>query len=120
MRQGKTNRVPKPRASGTWSEAAFFGFLRSGFRQMSIRWPPLSRVLLRVRIPYVGPNTRQKWSYQCEWCKGTFSRKEIHVDHIIPCGTLKTMNDIQPFVTKLFCEEDGLQVLCTTCHNWKH
>jgi hypothetical protein len=39
----KRSRVPKPRAGGEFSDARFFGFLRSGLRQMSRRWPPLVR-----------------------------------------------------------------------------
>jgi hypothetical protein len=120
MRRPKTNRVERTRASGQWTEAAFFGFLRSGLRQLSLRWPPIHSVLLRVRVPYVGPNKRQKWAYKCEWCNSLFSRKEIHVDHMEECGSLRSMKDIAPFVTALFCEEDKLQVLCHKCHNWKH
>lgn len=120
MRRGKTNRVAKTRADGNWTEAAFFAFLRSGLRQLSMRWPPIRLVLLRVRKPYKGPNPRQKWSYTCEWCNEDFPRKEVHVDHIEDCGSLRTMADLTPFVTKLFCESEGLQVLCRTCHDWKH
>jgi len=116
----KTTRVARTRADGRWTEAGYFGFLRSGFRMMSMRWPPLSSVLTRVRRKYTGDNKRQKWEYQCEDCWDWFSKKEIHVDHIIPCGQLKSEDDIQRFVVRLFCEGSGLQVLCSTCHRNKH
>lgn len=47
-------------------------------------------------------------------------RKEVEVDHIVPCGTLKCVEDLPGFVTRLFCEADGFQVLCkANCHSKK-
>jgi len=115
----KTNRVTRTRASNTWTEAAFFAFLRSGLRQLSMRWPPIRTVLFRVPRPYSGPNKRQKWEFKCEWCGNYFPRTGVQVDHIEPCGKLMKMEDIGDFARKLFCEEDGLQVLCRECHDWK-
>ena len=34
MRRPKTDRVPRTRAGGTWTEAGFWGFLRSGVREL--------------------------------------------------------------------------------------
>lgn len=116
MRRPKTDRVPRTRAGGTWTEAGFWGFLRSGFRQMSTRWPPLSDVVKANRRLYTGPNRRQKWEVQCAHCEGWFKASEIHVDHIEPCGTLKSFDDVQGFIERLFCEADGLRVLCEACH----
>jgi len=46
--------------------------------------------------------------------------KEIQVDHVEPCGSLKTFEDLPGFVRRLFCEADGLQVLCkANCHRRK-
>jgi len=45
--------------------------------------------------------------------------KEVAVDHIIPAGTLRCADDLPQFVERLFCEVDGLQVLCKTCHDKK-
>lgn len=59
--------------------------IRSGMR----KWPPWSDVL------------------------ELFPRKEVHVDHITPCGS---MDDLNVFVGRHFCEEDGLQVLCEGCN----
>lgn len=43
-------------------------------------------------------------------------RREIHVDHVIPCGSLKSLDDVRGFVERLFVEADGLRVLCEQCH----
>lgn len=124
-RIAKTDRVPRTRAGGAWTEAAFWGFLRSGLRRMSTRWPPLSNVLKVHRRPYDGPNTQQKWEYQCALCGEWFpqavtrngKRKPmIEVDHIDPCGTLKSFADLAVFAERLFCEIDKLRVTCVACN----
>jgi len=45
--------------------------------------------------------------------------KEVQVDHIIPAGTLRKYDDLPQFVKNMFCEADGLQVLCKPCHQLK-
>jgi hypothetical protein len=118
-RVGKTNRVPKTRASGTWTEAAFFAFLRSGLRNMSRRWRPLvCDALNRVRRKSISKkNPRLKWQYQCEKCGGWFSRKNVEVNHKDPCGSMNCMEDLPGYVSRLFCEVEDLEVLCKKkCH----
>lgn len=116
-RRPKTDRVARPRAGGEWTEAAFWGFLRSGFRQMSRRWPPIVRHALHAaRRPYVGPNVRQKWEYNCAACGGWFPGKAIAVDHVEALGPLKSWADVVGFLQRLFVEVDGLRVVCEVCH----
>lgn len=117
-RRPKTNRVDRPRAGGEWTEAAFWGFLRSGFRQMSRRWPPVVRQALHAaRRPYDGPNTRQKWEYGCACCGDWFMGKEVAVDHVEALGPLKSWADVVGFLQRLFVEVDGLRVVCHVCHD---
>ena len=116
-RRAKTNRVPRTRAGGEWTEAAFWGFIRSGVRQLSRKWPPRADAMKAARRPYTGPDKRRKWEYQCAQCGQWFKGTEVQVDHITPCGTLKSFEDLQTFAERLFCEADGLQVLCKeSCH----
>lgn len=117
IRRPKTSRVPRTRAGGTWTEAGYFGFLRSGLRQLSRRWPPIANTLRGNRRPYTGPNKRQKWEYLCTACGHWFSAKEVSVDHVTPCGRLSSMDDVRTFVERLFCESDGLRVVCNECHD---
>ena len=55
----------------------------------------------------------------CNSCGNYFSDKQVSVDHIIPAGTLTCFEDLPEFTRKLFCEVDGLQVLCDICHTNK-
>lgn len=96
------------------TEAGFWGFIRSGLRSKSSRWPPKFEVLKDARRTVTGK--RHRYEYQCAHCNEWYKQKEVQVDHIVPCGTLKSFDDLPAFVEKLFCEKDGLQVLCKGCH----
>lgn len=60
--------------------------------------------------------------YQCAECKFLFRDKEIDVDHIVPCGptpgsrNAKNGETWDQFIARLFCEKDGLRILCKGCH----
>lgn len=116
-RQAKTDRVPRTRCNGLWTEASFWGFIRSGLRKTSQRWPPLVKLALeRVRRKSKSSNKLLKWEFRCSACRGWFPRKRVQVDHIESCGTLKTFEDLPDFVRRLFCEVEGLRILCKDCH----
>ena len=113
-------RVPKTRGAGTYTEKAFFGWIRSQLRRMTMKWKPRSDCLKAARRPYDGPDRRRKWEYQCAECGQWFPGKQVEVDHIIPAGSLQSFDDLPGFVSRLFCETEGLQVLCKeTCHHLK-
>jgi 5-methylcytosine-specific restriction endonuclease McrA len=101
------------------SEAMFWSFIRSALRNKSRWWKPITQCRMNSRRAYKGTNKRQKFEYQCNQCKGWFPEKKINVDHIHPAGSLNCSADLGPFVERLFCEQDNLQVLCETCHNIK-
>lgn len=113
------NRVERPRAGATWTEARFWQFIRSGLRMLWQKWPVKWQVLEEARRPSTLGDKRVKWEYQCKSCKGWFLGKDVQVDHIVPAGSLKRLEDLAPFVSKLLVEKDGLQVLCSTCHDKK-
>ena len=77
------------------------------------------QVMNAASRPYKGPDKRRKKEYQCNVCKGWFAQKEVAIDHIKPCGTLKTFEDLPSFVSTLFCEQDNLQCICSACHSIK-
>ncbi len=118
MAGNKRMKIPRTRAGGEWTEAQFWGFLRSGLRKMSQRFPPLARLALDAcKRASQSDNKRIKWEYQCVDCEGWFPRKKVQVDHIEPCGSLRSFEDVRGFVERLFCEPDGLRVRCEDCHN---
>lgn len=103
----------------SWSQAKFFGFLRSALRNASSRWPPKYEVAKAARRPYKGKDKRIKFEIQCAECKGWFKLKNTSVDHIIPAGKLSSFEDLPGFVERLFCGKEGLQILCSGCHQTK-
>jgi len=119
VRKPRANAAPKTRNNGTLTESAFWSFIRSGLRQKSRWWKPITQCKLNAKRDYTGPNKRQKFEYQCNSCKKWFAEKNINVDHIHPAGSLNCANDLPGFVERLFCEVDNLQVLCSGCHNIK-
>ena len=119
VRKPRANAAPKTRNNGTMTESAFWSFIRSGLRQKSRWWKPITQCKLNAKRTYKGPNKRQKFEYQCNSCKKWFAEKNINVDHVLPAGSLNCANDLPGFVERLFVEVEGLQVLCSTCHDKK-
>ena len=62
---------------------------------------------------------RHRYEYQCANCKQKYPRKKVEVDHIEPAGSLLDYEHLPDFVRRLFCEPDGMQVLCIPCHREK-
>lgn len=116
----KRQLVPRTRAGGEWTEAEFWGFLRSGLREKSRRWPPLVRQVFNlVKRKSQSENKRLKWEYQCRACQQWFPRDQVEADHIVECGSLKSFEDLGEFARRLFVEVEGIQVLCGVCHQKK-
>ena len=115
----RKTKVVRTRNAGTMTESAFWSFIRSALRQKSRWWKPITQCKQKARLPYKGPNKRQKFEYQCKYCEQWFPEKRVNVDHITPAGTLRSAADLPGFVERLFCEIDGLQVLCSNCHDEK-
>jgi len=111
---------PRTRNGGSWTEARFWGFLRSGVRGISVRWRPIQKAKEDSRRSYSGPDKRRKWEYQCSGCGQWHAGKSVKVDHVVPCGSLRSWDDLAVFCERLFCEQDGLQVLCLSCHSRKN
>jgi len=112
------SRVEKLRNHFTLSEAGFWSLIRSNLRNASRWWKPIAEAKKRVKRAKKNGG-RQKFEYQCNHCKNWFPDKNVNVDHIIPAGSLTSANDLPGFLERLFCEVDGLQVLCQCCHDIK-
>ena len=128
-------KTPPFGAHPDWTEAKFFGFLRSGLREKFSRWPPKYNTIKNSaqtvlakdehgnRVVYKTGKKAGEFKtlkmYACSKCKQLFKQKEVQVDHIVPAGTLKSFKDLEAFAENLFVGEDGLQVLCKTCHEVK-
>jgi len=109
--------VTKTRAGGQWTEARYFGFIRSTLRRATMRYPVKQQVLQANRKPNDGTfDKRTKFIYTCEICSVEGQGKSMEVDHINPAGSLKSYADLAGFVERLFCEADNLRVICKECH----
>lgn len=108
----------KVRCGGTWTESRYWQFIRSALRAAFSRYPVRFQVLNNAKRAKQNGG-RQKWEYKCNKCKKWYKSTEIQVDHIIPAGSLKNYRDLMGFTKRLFCEADGLQVLCKPCHKVK-
>ena len=109
-----------------WTTARFWGFIRSGLRKMFSRYPVKYQVMkdagvdTATNVKYktgqrAGMNKTVKM-FPCAMCGKTYRQLEVQVDHIVPAGSLQSYDDVGPFVQRLFCGPDGLQVLCKSCH----
>ena len=109
----KTPPFPKHNA---WTTARFWSFVRSNLRQAWVKWPPRYECLNTARRPYRGTNKRRKYEYQCAICQEWFMQKEVEVDHTIPCGSLRSYEDLAGFVERLFAPVETLRCVCKECH----
>ncbi len=116
-----------PRNSGKWTEARFRSFIRGGLRSISMRWPPKNEVKKDARV--------QRGVYLC----AGYKTKAHEVSASLPpkAGNKRRINNavvdhrspvVDPidgwiswdmFIMRLFCEEDGFQLLCHECHKHK-
>ena len=104
-------RVERTRNGGEWTEARFFGFIRSALRSAFQRWGPKHSAKQAAKVG---------WNqYRCASCGEIFPSKEVQVDHIEPCGELRTFDDLPGFVERMFVEKEGFQLLCKGCHQLK-
>lgn len=116
--------VEKTRNAGTWSEARYWGAVRSALRRGFRFWKPITDVKNAAKRAKKNGG-RQKWEYKCADCKKWYKGSEVQVDHIIPVGTLRCAEDIVGFLERLTAEAqdcDGnpqYQVLCKSCHQIK-
>lgn len=109
-------RVVRTRNGGTWTESQYWSAIRSALRRKFMYWRPLKEAENKARRAVTGKGS-QKWEYKCSRCNKWYKGKEVEVDHIVPCGSLRCYEDIVPFLKRLCCEDvDGYRVLCKQCH----
>ena len=78
-----------------------------------MKFPNNQAVKREAQRPNQSANKRLKFEYQCAECKNWYQGKHTQVDHIKPCGSLKSYEDLPRFVETLFCTKDNLRVLCS-------
>jgi hypothetical protein len=112
--------VPKTRNANTLTESQYWSKIRSALRSAFRFWKPMMIALENASRPYKGANKRIKKEYQCAHCKEWFQRKDVEIDHLTPCGSLKGFEDIQGFIERLTVEDpNAFQILCKPHHKEK-
>lgn len=117
----------KPYNGGQWTAARFNSFIKSALRNASMRWPPKYAVKKKARV--------ERGVYMCAGYKkrkhkvpaslppprGKKRRVDnALVDHIVPViDPVKGFTSWDEVIARMFCEEDGLQLLCRDCHDRK-
>jgi len=117
----------KPYNGGQWTVARFHSFIKSALRGASKRWGPRHEAKRAARV--------ERGVYMC----AGYKRKPHKVPASLPPAEGKTrridnavVDHINPVIDpevgfttwddvieRLFCEADGLQVLCHACHQLK-
>ena len=111
----------KPYNNGQWTRARFNSFIKSLLRKGSTRWGPKNTTLQKARVA--------KGQYKCAGCKEvvpvTVKKdgkrvRNVFVDHIEPIvSPSEGFTTWDKVIERMFCEEDGFQVLCDKCHKEK-
>ena len=100
------------------TEGMFNTFIRSLLRRGSMRWRPVYETLLEARV--------ERGVYRCNNCgmnvpisiKINGKRmKNVQVNHKVPVSLPNSWDGWEGFVERLFCEKDGLETLCSECHD---
>lgn len=87
-------------------------FIIQVLRSASVRWPSRNEALKRAR--------KSRGVYECAECAGLFKKKQISLDHVSPViETAIGWVNFDTFIHRLFCEPEGFQVLCDSCHSIK-
>lgn len=104
-------RVIREYCGGTMTKSAFFGAIRAFLRQRWLYSCPFRKEILKMAYS----SLLKKW--QCNHCKKMFLKKDVEVNHIEPCGSLKDYHEIKTFHDRLFVDDiSKLEVLCKDCH----
>lgn len=106
------------RNNGEWTEARFQSFIKSGLRSASVRWPPRYSVLHDACTGQKinKASGRLAKHYKCNACNEEFPAKEVQVNHkaaVVPVTGFDSWDNV---IERLFCEKDGMEVLCKGCH----
>ena len=101
-----------------WTQARFNSFVKGALRAASQRWPPKYSVLSKAFTTRKENKATGRLAkhFRCSKCKEEFPQKEVEVNHIVPVVPLSGFDSWDKVIERLFCEEDGLEVVCRVCH----
>lgn len=102
------------------SEKKMCSMLRSNIRQTWMMSPLRLLKLETTRIADMDDNTRTKWLWECECCRGKFKGTDVQTDHISGEHQFKQLSDLESYAKSILdVTLDDLQILCKECHEVK-
>lgn len=104
------------------TEAQYWSKVRGAFRKAFAYWKPAQLAMKAAECgTRINPKTgKDRKIYRCAICGEADYPEEMQIDHVDPCGSLRSLEDLAPFLDKLTCEDtDQFQVLHKTCHQAK-
>jgi len=114
--------VPCPRNAGTMTEAEYWSKVRNTLRKAFSYWKP-AQLAMKAAECGTRPNPKtgkDRKIYRCAMCGEADYPELMQIDHINPCGSLKSSDDMVQFLERLTCEDTSqFQVLHKTCHQAK-
>lgn len=104
-----------------WTPARKHSFIVSVLRAGTRRWPPkyecLNEAKTKKKINKLTGRLAQH--FKCAKCKKEFPASQVSVDHIRPVVGPEGFQSWDEYIENMFCEREGLQVLCVTDHKKK-
>jgi 5-methylcytosine-specific restriction endonuclease McrA len=87
-------------------------WLKQKLRRISYQYPARKEAIVKARI--------SRGLYKCAKCEGHFRQGEFNLDHIEPVDNPHVgFIGWDDYISRLFVDVDGWQILCTQCHNTK-
>jgi hypothetical protein len=119
--------VAKTRCGGQWTEARYHSFIKGALRAASRKWGPKWQVKKDARkargIYECSGYGREPHNVTASLPAPEGKKRRIDnaiVDHIDPIVNPETgFTTWDDVVERMFCEADGLQLLCHECHKAK-
>lgn len=106
----------------------FRSWMMNALRRASYRYPPRFHVMDAAKTPLTltlkNGKERTYVGKRCNICNKVFKSSEVVADHIIPVIPPETgfptlpngKDDWITVIERLFCNEEGYQIICSNCH----
>lgn len=109
---------------GEWTAARMHSFVKGALRAASMKWPPKYKAKTAARVArgvYICKGYGREWHEVPASIIVNGHRKDnVFVDHIYPVVDPKEgFTTWDNLIARLFCNSDGLQILCNECHKRK-
>jgi len=93
-------------------KSELFNFVKNTLRRASYRWKPRGDAERLSRV--------DRGLYKCANCQGIFKRHDVELDHVEPVIDIKNgFTNWDDYITRLYADVDGYQMLCKGCHEAK-